>query len=179
MSPDRNDGAPAQSVATPPDSCDQQAAGRDVPRRERELEEAVEHTAGRPREVEAGGAGTTEVFEGLERLTHGAEIAGEECLPAEREPRGDDRPLGRPVADPRWRRRDPRSFPHGPAPSRRVPRLIHERSVDRPREGTVVLDERYRDADGPEAVHEVRGAVERIDQPTETGYPGRRRTPRR
>ena len=58
---------------------------------------------------------------------------------------------------------------HAPPPRRAVYVLAEQRRVDDRDDRDAVLDERDRHADDREAMQEVRGAVERVDEPPERG----------
>ena len=163
---------------------DQQAAGRHVPRRERQLEEPVEDAGRHPREVQAAAPGRRRSSNRARRALERRRYRGEQVLAPEREP-GADRPLVR-----SGRARDtvqlgtgsapPSTAAISQAPSPRPATHVsprngaHTRAGDRP----PVAHERHRHADRQEPVGEVRGAVERIDHPG-VGRCRARRVPRR
>src|SRR5512132_3690073 len=144
----------------------QEPACRDVPWSETELEETIEDPTRRPGEIEAGGARPAEILEALERRGKRREIPRKPVLPAEGEPRPDDRPF-------RWalghvtRLRGPAGgLPDRPGAALGMPRVAEEWRVDRTRDGNLVFDERHGYPDGGEAVEEVGRAIEWIDDPS-------------
>ena len=132
----------------------------DVPETEAELEEPVEDPGADVREVEARRAGPAQVLESLERSLHHSEVARQALLVPERESRGDD---------PRARVRGHREAASGlvgcPLALGSAPRRAEEWRAHGPHDRPAVLDERDAHPDDGKPAHEVRGAVDRIDDP--------------
>ena len=157
--------SPSQSVTTPPASRTMSDAGSHVPGPERQLEVAVEHALGGPAEVEAGPA----------RPGGDPRSGGSPCRRRARSGRAD------PCAGTGTR------SPRSPAPAcarsrgaaarrgtrRRRARAavgaVEQRGVHDGDHRLAGRDQADRHADRLEAVHEVRRAVERVDEPADLG----------
>ena len=158
---------PAQSVTAPPASRTSSPPAATSHGARPELEEAVEHAAGRPGEVQARRPGPPQVLEMLERPLHRRQVARKPFLVPEGEPGRHDRLLGRPGAHRAGHPAAAGALPARAQPGGRVPAVAQERRRDRAGDRTLVLHQRDRHPDRPEAVDEVRRAVQRIDHPAQ------------
>ena len=142
------------------------AARGDVPRAELLLEVAVEHARGRPRQVETRGArarGDPRTCAAHARTRGSTRRAGRAWRGRETRSRG-SRTAGVAAADADRRAVAERA----PAPAGREHRAEHRRG-DHADHRLPRRDEPDRHADHREAVQEVGGAVERVDEPPDLG----------
>ena len=166
MSPDPSQArsSPAQSVTTPPASRTSSAPAATSHGAEPLLEVAVEHPGRGPREVEARRAGAPQVLERPQRALEHREVLVEPvALGPEREPGRADRLLGRAVARPDRLAVAVRA----PAAPRRSTSSPSSGACTTPTTGSPSATSADRHADHREAVQEVGGAVERVDEPAD------------
>src|SRR5437016_928559 len=145
----------------------QEAAGSDIPRRETELEETVEHPARGPGEIQTRRARPAEILEPLQRHGERGEVPRKAVLPAERESRSDHRPFRRTLGNVARLRGPACGFPGRTRAACCMPRVAQERRVDRAGERNLIFHERDGYPDSGEAVEEVGGPIERVDDPTQ------------
>ena len=158
--PIRRSASPDESVMSAA-SLGSTGAGGDVPRLERQLEEAM-NTPPHPREVQCGGSGRRRSWDRRGRV-QGSVVSGEGLMP-KRDP-GPDHEL---VRAGRWRSRSfdgssgwlDRGAHNGRVTAHRNSTWDHWPGGDLPTRST-----RPRTATVRKCVQEVRGAVQRVDQP--------------